>query len=239
MEQLIYNGGVHNMISLAVCIFTLVCMWMIYEKLGIAGWKCLIPFYNTYVLFKRVYKVSAFWVCLAAEVILFIGTGWITATAIGGMFTMFDIPALYGGVTLANVLIPTVLIIASAIVITVYTIIQYVKLSQAFGTGGAFAAGLVLLTPIFLGIMAFDTRIQPKDNVREDGAAENDYPGDGSNEVYVQPAEEVKAEKTADTEFEKAAVTEPVAAPGNKICPYCRAEIAEDAEKCPFCRSGF
>lgn len=229
------------MISFAVCIFTLVCMWMIYEKLDIAGWKCLIPIYSLYVLFKRIYNVAAFWVCCAACVVLCIGTGWIACTAVGGVLSAFNLPEVFGGITLANVLIPIILIIAASIVLVVYSIIEYVKLSQAFGMGGAFAVGLIFLTPIFLGILAFDTRMQAIDKgpegVDAGSDAETDPVSGGSDEVSVQQAEEVRTEESADNGFEKTAVSEPVAAPGNKICPYCKAEIAEGVGKCPFCRS--
>ncbi|HNX65000.1 MAG TPA: DUF5684 domain-containing protein, partial [Oscillospiraceae bacterium] len=39
----------------------------------------------------------------------------------------------------------------------VILIITYVKLAQAFGKGGGFAAGLILLSFIFLPILAFDS----------------------------------------------------------------------------------
>ena len=42
-------------ISLIVAIVSLVAMWKLFTKAGEAGWKILIPFYNTYILFKIVY----------------------------------------------------------------------------------------------------------------------------------------------------------------------------------------
>ena len=42
-------------ISLAVCIFILVCEWKIFKKAGKPGWACIIPIYNTYVLFDIIY----------------------------------------------------------------------------------------------------------------------------------------------------------------------------------------
>ena len=44
-------SAVYSIISLAVTVLTLVAMWKIFVKAGKAGWKCLIPFYNTYCLY--------------------------------------------------------------------------------------------------------------------------------------------------------------------------------------------
>ena len=218
------------MISLAVFVFSIVCMWMIFEKLGIEGWKCLIPFYNTYVLCKRVHKVSTFVVCLVAFFVCMISTLWITLASIGSFLSFAGLNDFFGGISVANILIPVILITASTIVLTVYTIIIYVKLAQAFGKSGAFAVGLVLINPVFLGILAFDSgcvAFKP-----EPAEPETD-----PKVVDVQPAEEVVRNQGSDDEAEKAAVTEPVAGYGNKICPYCKAEIKEETKICPYCRS--
>lgn len=38
-------------ISLALCVFVLVCMWIVFRKAGKPGWAAIVPFYNLYVLF--------------------------------------------------------------------------------------------------------------------------------------------------------------------------------------------
>lgn len=35
-----------SLVSLAICIFMLVCQWKVYVKCGLPGWHCLIPIYN-------------------------------------------------------------------------------------------------------------------------------------------------------------------------------------------------
>lgn len=42
---------VYVILSLAISVLTLVAMWKLFVKAGKAGWKCLIPFYNTYCLY--------------------------------------------------------------------------------------------------------------------------------------------------------------------------------------------
>lgn len=38
--------------TLILCVFLIICMWKLFTKCGEAGWKCLIPFYNTWIQFK-------------------------------------------------------------------------------------------------------------------------------------------------------------------------------------------
>ncbi len=45
-------SGATALVSLVVMVVMIVAMWKIFEKAGEAGWKSLIPFYNTYILFK-------------------------------------------------------------------------------------------------------------------------------------------------------------------------------------------
>lgn len=42
-------------IAIVFCIIAFVAMWKLFSKAGEAGWKCLIPIYNSYILFKIVY----------------------------------------------------------------------------------------------------------------------------------------------------------------------------------------
>lgn len=41
---------IYLIFSAAIAVITLISAWMIFEKAGEAGWKSLIPFYNTWVL---------------------------------------------------------------------------------------------------------------------------------------------------------------------------------------------
>ena len=40
-----------TIISLVLCVFVLVCMWIIFRKAGKPGWAAIVPFYNLSVLF--------------------------------------------------------------------------------------------------------------------------------------------------------------------------------------------
>lgn len=38
-----------------LCVLSIVAFWKLFTKAGEAGWKCLIPIYNLYIMFKIVY----------------------------------------------------------------------------------------------------------------------------------------------------------------------------------------
>ena len=40
------------LIILAVCVLIIAAQWIIFQRAGQAGWKCLIPFYNMYILMQ-------------------------------------------------------------------------------------------------------------------------------------------------------------------------------------------
>lgn len=53
-----------SFLSFAVSVFILVCMWKIFVKAGEPGWAAIIPFYNTYVLFKITWGSGWKWLLL-------------------------------------------------------------------------------------------------------------------------------------------------------------------------------
>lgn len=43
---------IYGIVAVLLALFVLIGSWKIFEKAGEAGWKVLIPFYNTYTLFR-------------------------------------------------------------------------------------------------------------------------------------------------------------------------------------------
>jgi len=130
--------------SLALCIALLAANWKTFTKAGRAGWKSIIPIYNTYVAFdiagvKKLFPVS------------FI-VGFAYAIMIPQVMPQMD---YYGNWVGGNAELYSVLSIVYAIVmITVQ--VKYVRgLARSFGKGGGFAAGLLFLWPVFIMILAY------------------------------------------------------------------------------------
>lgn len=119
--------GVIAMIGLVWVVVLIIANWKIYTKAGEAGWKCLIPFYGQYIMYKITWDVTYFWVVLGLAVV-------------AGIVAVMEIPV-----------IGTLISIASSVI----GIIQLHKLSKAFGHDVPFTLGLVFLNPIFVLILAF------------------------------------------------------------------------------------
>jgi len=136
-------SGTELWVSLAMGILGIVAMWRIFTKAGEAGWKSLIPIYNTYILWK-IAGVN-FLKLLLSVVILFLG-----------IFVLGFIAGVSGAGESVAGLIALVLYFGWFI----YLLVQVCKycdgLSKAFGHGGGFAVGLFFLHPIFLLILGFN-----------------------------------------------------------------------------------
>ena len=114
-------------------VISIVAMWRIFTKAGEPGWKCIIPFYNTYTEFKFTWNTTMFWIYLAASMLPSI------LQILLGRDNAF--------VTLIGMLLGLVTLVLSIILIH--------KLSKAFGHGVGFTLGLIFLNPIFILILAF------------------------------------------------------------------------------------
>ncbi len=127
------------LVSIAVSVFELVCMWKIFVKAGEGGWKCLIPVYNLYVYMK---------ICWEAKYFIYLILGIVGAVIIVAVGAAGNSGGLAG--------FALVLVIALCIAISVLAIISMVKLARRFGKSGGFAVGLIFLSPVFYAILAFD-----------------------------------------------------------------------------------
>ena len=71
-------------------------MWFTFKKMGIEGWRGIIPFYNMYVLFKKFLDVKSFVLYLVFRVCSIIGSvfGFI-ACYMGSIFLSFGVENRY------------------------------------------------------------------------------------------------------------------------------------------------
>ncbi len=127
-------------VSLAITVFSFICLWKIFEKAGEAGWKCLIPIYNVYVFLK---------ICWEAKYFIYLILAILAAIILTAVGAANNSGALAG--------IGGFLIVILYIAIFVVDIIAMIKLAKRFGKSGAFAVGLIFLNTVFLAILAFDS----------------------------------------------------------------------------------
>ncbi len=142
--------GIVAVCTLIFYIVSIIATWKIFKKANQPGWKCLIPIYNLYIMYKIVNMRGWFWGILLVYIIL-----WITM--------YFDKTAylLYENVNPATVNfsahIPTVIALCvSAVVLLIGEIIYAWRTSKAFGHGVGYFIGLLFLQPIFWLILGFD-----------------------------------------------------------------------------------
>jgi len=145
--------GVFYVLLLALM---LVAWWKIFVKMGEPGWKAIIPFYNIWVLVARLGKPrSWFWILLVGSILIGLLAVWTQAeTAAQQAAGTYMSGALIFGSLLLFVL---------AVVVFIYEIKIYHALSRGFGHGVGFTLGLILLSIIFVPILAFgSSRFRPK-----------------------------------------------------------------------------
>lgn len=198
-----------NLISFAINILVIVATCFVYTKLGLAWWKAIIPYYNTYALAERV------WDKKNAKIILWLNVGASILAVITLIMLLPIIVAsavdetgasLVGGSMFVMLLSLAILVIT--IIAFVWEVRMYLCLAKAFGKDGGFAVGIILLAPIFMSILAFgksnqcvlhpiEDGVQPQNNgyqaqQQPQKSEYQDYqqpqqPQQSQNQVYQQP----------------------------------------------------
>jgi len=123
-------------VGLLLGLITLIATWKIFKKAGTGGWKALIPIYNEYSLIKISWKKKYFW----WMIVLSFASG-----IVGGLMPTFSEYAEILMVIEWLLCIPAIVIALKA----------EFKLAKAFGKGGGFAVGMILLPWIFYPILGF------------------------------------------------------------------------------------
>lgn len=153
-----------SLISLGATVCRYVGNWFVFKKMGMPGWKSIIPYYNIYQLFDKVWEKKYFWVYLSlllfnvvavimVYIILFAG---LILGLVGGSYESLGVSFLFSS---AMMLMLMILDIGAAIASTVFAFKLNNRLAHAFGKGAGFAAGLTFLSPIFIMILAFDKSV--------------------------------------------------------------------------------
>lgn len=117
--------------------------WQVFRKMGIAPWKCLIPYYSTYVAYRAVWSVQFFWAWLMLELVS----------------SFLPSPFALELRFLVRLIAFVVLVL-----LTVCNVLFCYQLSRAFGEGIAFTVGLFLIPWIFYLILGFSSRMQFRGN---------------------------------------------------------------------------
>jgi hypothetical protein len=116
--------------------------WKLFRKLGEKPWKSIVPFYNTYIMYKCTWKKSAFWIYILSSVVFNIAQN--ASKSLAQRFPTSNWMTL-------------ILLIALpfGIIAAVCSILYALRIAEAFGKGKIFCVGLLVIYPIFIAILGF------------------------------------------------------------------------------------
>ena len=148
-------GTFVGMIAALVIVFyivTVIATWKIFKKAGEPGWKCLIPIYNIYIMYKIVGMKAWFWAILLTTIV-----GYAVISLDGSSYLFTEAKPDFNSFD-ASKHVPTVISFIAMFVVSIWGGILYDwRTSKAFGHGVAFFIGLLFFQPIFWLILGFDS----------------------------------------------------------------------------------
>lgn len=143
--------------SMAATALIMVSLWHIFKKLGMPGWKGIIPYYGDYMLYKTVWKTKPFWVMVISSGVYAIG---VMLTAIIMAFLLIikkdspDTDSLLYVFVIFSVIF-ALLTLAYLVIDFIITVKLNLRLAKAFGKGTGFALGLTFISIVFYPVLAF------------------------------------------------------------------------------------
>lgn len=127
----------HMMTVVFIFALSLIGKFFIFEKMGMPGWKSLIPIYSDYLLFRELIGAGYFWGYIASALLAGSCSALVTIGVVSGVMEF--------------------LFIITAVAACTVTIAIQIKLahslSKSFGHGIGYTFGLVFIEPIMLMIL--------------------------------------------------------------------------------------
>lgn len=124
-------------IGFLLWLFIKICQWIIFQKAGQAGWKSLIPVYDTFVLLRIIQRPM-----------------WWGYLIVGVSLVQLILSTMLDGSSNDSTSLQLISSIAT-IVAFIYSVRITHGLSRSFGHGAGFTLGLLFLPYIFYPILAF------------------------------------------------------------------------------------
>lgn len=199
--------------ALIVAILMVVANWKIYKKAGKEGWKCIIPYYNTWTECE----------------FLGLNTNWVWIL-LGSSFV---------GGFLDGLLETSLFSYAAYAVAFYFQVLRSISLAQSFGKDTGYGVGILFLQVIFLPMLAFGKAeyLGPKpmsDFVFKNGnnttPTANPAPQTGAAAV-----ENEILNATPNVAPEQPVAPAQPAAPATKFCTGCGAKLEEGTNFCTSC----
>ena len=128
------------LLEFATLILMVVAEWQLFKKFGEKPWKSLIPYYNSFILYKHTWSKKAFWVFTVSTTLFDVCHGVSTHLAKNAPDSTWM----------------TLLVLISlpfGIIAAVCSILYAFRLAEAFGKGKVFSVGLLAAYSIFVAIL--------------------------------------------------------------------------------------
>ena len=127
----------HLMTAVFIFVLSLRGKYFIFEKMGMPGWKSLIPIYSDYLLLRELIGSGYFWGYIASALLAGSCSALVTIGVVSGVMEF--------------------LFIITAVAACTVTIAIQIKLahslSKSFGHGIGYTFGLIFIEPIMLMIL--------------------------------------------------------------------------------------
>ena len=127
----------HMMTVVFIFALSLIGKYFIFEKMGMPGWKSLIPIYGDYLLFRELIGSGYFWGYIASALLAGSCSALVTIGMVSGVMEFLFVIAA----------------VASCTVTIAIQIKLAHSLSKSFGHGIGYTFGLIFIEPIMLMIL--------------------------------------------------------------------------------------
>ena len=134
--------GINKLLYLVGIVLMVIGEWKLFKKFGEKSWKSLVPFYNTYLLYKHTWSRKAFGFYMLSSV----------------LFNIAQTASQNLAQHNPNSLWPTIILLLAVpfgIVAAVCSILYAIRMAEAFGKRKLFCVGLLILYPVFIAILGF------------------------------------------------------------------------------------
>lgn len=189
-ESYSYASSFGNFFRLVFSILTIIGLWNMFNKAGEPGWGAIIPYYNTYLLYKIADMKKMFWLFLITSVttvvLFFVFIFAIIASLVS--VSTYNSNGIYG---LVGSFMGFLIVFCAAMVIgLVLKIMNAIKIAQVFNLSGGYAVGIIFLPWLFYMIIGLSKEIHYKNRITSPQGFYGQggyYQNPGMQNPYQQP----------------------------------------------------
>ena len=139
-----------------VIAFILFCMARVFMKAGQPWWKAIIPVYNEWTESRVVAKAHPV-LCVFYVALLAFSYVYMIVMMFPQYWVFYYETSMY---SLTGALLWMLFLTVWYVPLFILYIFVMIRLAKSFGQSGGFAVGLILLYPVFIAILAFNSSIQ-------------------------------------------------------------------------------